>query len=126
MTRIRDTSKKQPLFDPKKVAEAFGADVVTSTIKNRARDNRCYIEIVRHKKNGRRSKKRIYELRNIQEMNKFTLLGIADGDNLFHCLYIAARHAKDFWKRVCAYSHGSEDSRGSPYYRFVVCFYEKR
>jgi hypothetical protein len=136
MTRIKDTSKTQPkikhigkaeqLLDSKKITKNLGAGITFTVKIAQANRHRHYIEIVHYKKNGRRNKKMVYELLNIQEINKFAIMGIAYGMDLFHCIYIAAKHTRNFWQRVIAYSQGCEGAPGSPFYKFVICFYEKK
>ena len=117
MTRIKITGKTKPLVDAKKVAVALGAEEVISSQKQ-TRDGRKYVEIVRFALNRGRNKKRIYEL-DKKDAQKYALLGTAEGENLFHCVYIAARHVKNFWQRVCGYRVGVESLNS-------ISFYEKR
>ncbi len=35
-----------------------------------------------------------------EEIGGFVFLGAAEGQDIFHCIYIAARHCENFWERA--------------------------
>ncbi len=131
MTRIRDTSKTQrkirhtgkteSLVDPIKVAKALGAESTMSGPK-RSRDGRNYREVIRNVTISGRIKEKIYEL-NEKNLKKYTPLIETMGDDFFHCVYIAARNVKDFWKQVYGYRITTSNYLD---YTFVVSFYKKK
>lgn len=129
MTRIKDTGKKQPkikntgkmesLLDPIKIAKGVGASRVI-TDEKQTEGGKNYIELISVTKTGRKNKKRIWEL-NENNAKKLALIGTAGGESLFHCLYLAANHTKNFWDRVCGYRFGV----GTPF-PYSISFYKKR
>lgn len=130
MTRIRDTSKKQPriritsktqpLVDINIVAAGLGVDHMLSGPK-KSKNGREYWEIRFFVKNVRIKRKKIYELGK-KNARRHVLLGTAYGPELSICIYIAARHKDGFWERVCGYRFEAPDHGCA----LAVSFYEKR
>ncbi|GEM_PF-2766908 len=49
-------------------------------------------------------KKVLFITKEEAEKKNYGVMGPAQGQNLYHCLYMASKYAKDFAERVCAYS----------------------
>ena len=58
-----------------------------------------------------------------KETKKYKLIGKALGQDLFHCLYLASKHAKNFTERVAAYALTKTPTEK---YSFAIAFYEKK
>lgn len=116
--KIKDISKAQPEVDLAKVAKVLGVDKISGQKQTEGGKN--YFTFSYTSKNGRGTKKWIYELKE-EDLNNHALLGIADGQEFFHCLYIAIRHVENFRKRVCCYRIEPSKQKGCA---LAVSFYE--
>ena len=54
---------------------------------------------------------------------RYKLMGIAEGLNLLHCIYLASKYTKNFKERVIAYSIITPTNKKHPY---AVAFYERK
>ncbi len=84
------------------------------------KDGRSYMEVASVKRRNRR-KKRVYALEK-EELEEYSLIETFKGKDFFHCVYLAARCTRDFWKRVRGYRISTRKHKG---YKFVIYFYEK-
>lgn len=112
MARIKNTEK---------IAKILGADMMLNARKQ-TKDGRIFIELIRFAKNGRQSKKKIYELNEKINYKKYALIGTARGNDFFHCIYLGATRASNFWERIAGYcidTHSSSEGNLS------IAFYEK-
>ena len=75
-----------------------------------------------HKANGQVITKTIYPLSK-KAAERYELIGKARGQDLFHCLYLAGRHAKNFFNRVYGYR---TNRYPRTLYPLHVDFYERK
>ncbi len=115
----KHTGKTYPKVDAKELAKALGADSVTGplTVDDQGREYFEFEVVTGDKDSGT---KRIYKLSD-EEIERYKLIGEAEGQNFFFCLFIG-RHAENFHNRVCGY-RVSESTQ--PEMALRVAFYEK-
>lgn len=97
------------------VAVGIGAEKTITT------GNKCLI-FKRIKKGKRVGRKRIPEITE-KQIGNYKSIGVAEGQDLFHCIYLASKYAKNFDERVAAYRIVKPTQKGCS---FAVNFYEKK
>jgi hypothetical protein len=117
---IRHTGKTYPKVDKKELARALGADSVTGfpAVDDQGREFFEFEVVAKEDKDS--GIKRVYKLSD-KELQKHKLIGEAEGQNFFHCLFLA-RNEEDFRNRVCGYRILKPTQ---PKMAMRVAFYEK-
>lgn len=58
----------------------------------------------------------------MEAAREFKEIGVAQGMDLFHCVFLCAKNTKNFYERFAAYSIGKPDKK----FNASVTFYEKK
>ncbi|MDO8494937.1 MAG: hypothetical protein Q7S32_00215 [bacterium] len=117
---IKHSWKAYPKIGGKELAKALGADSVTGPLAVDDQGREFFEFEVVAKKDKDSGIKRIYKLSD-EELKKHKLIGEAEGQNFFHCLFMG-RHTENFHKRVFGYRILKPTQPGMA---LGVAFYEK-
>lgn len=100
------------------IMEKIGARIQVSFESNAGND---FIRI-KERIGGRVSERIVHNLSG-QNLKYYKVLGVADGQNFMHCLYLGSKYAKNFDRCVAGYRIESSDKNGCV---IKVTFYQQK
>jgi hypothetical protein len=103
------------------VIEALGADVEVK--KRKAKRGGYNLEIILRPSGIRKMVRRLIR----PDLDRYAMIGKASGEDIFHCLWMGARHYRNFWERIIGFDIGDspEPVSGDIPRKTTFCFYEK-
>ncbi|MEK9186489.1 MAG: hypothetical protein AAB885_02780 [Patescibacteria group bacterium] len=61
-----------------------------------------------------------------KKLKNYKSMGTAGGMNVYHCIFLATKYAKNFCNRVAGYVINPKDLKKNPRFSYQVTFYEKK